>query len=358
PPSWSHVGAVSPGQNLQLTFALRQRGLGRLAQLVDAISDPRSPQYGKFLTLEQLRDLVQPSPGTLLLVLKWLRGHGVEQCHSVTTLDFLECHMPASLLLGPFQPCQATRRCPWSPSPAWAPPAVPAWGPSRALPALPAWLWPSPGPGLGAAGEGVSRGQRCLLPELWIPACAMSLLCARQGEACTGSQRSGRRSHNANLPCQGSAVGRGRGASRTVKVPPGPSTPWCSAGRHESQEPFLAWLVLLSNMSWVPWVHSVSYGDDEDSLSLPYLHRVNAELMKAAARGLSVLFASGDDGAGCRRVSGGNHTFRPSFPASSPYVTTVGGTSFKNPFLVTTEVSDYISGGGFSNVFPMPSYQV
>lgn len=43
---------------------------------------------------------------------------------------------------------------------------------------------------------------------------------------------------------------------------------------------------------------------------------------------------------------------------SSPYVTTVGGTSFKNPFKVTYEVTDYISGGGFSNVFKMPDYQV
>ena len=42
----------------------------------------------------------------------------------------------------------------------------------------------------------------------------------------------------------------------------------------------------------------------------------------------------------------------------SPYVTTVGGTSFKNPFKVTYEVTDYISGGGFSNVFAMPDYQV
>ncbi|NWI65170.1 TPP1 peptidase, partial [Todus mexicanus] len=89
-----------------------------------------------------------------------------------------------------------------------------------------------------------------------------------------------------------------------------------NAGRHESQEPFLAWLLLLSNMSSVPWVHTVSYGDDEDSLSRAYMERVNGEFMKAAARGLTVLFASGDDGAGCRRVSGGNHTFRPSFPAS------------------------------------------
>uniref|UniRef100_A0A8C3XQ99 Tripeptidyl-peptidase 1 n=1 Tax=Chelydra serpentina TaxID=8475 RepID=A0A8C3XQ99_CHESE len=129
------------------------------------------------------------------------------------------------------------------------------------------------------------------------------------------------------------------------------------AGRHESQEPFLAWLLLLSNMSSLPWVHSVSYGDDEDSLSWAYMERLNVEFMKAAARGLTVLFASGDAGAGCRKLAGGRHTFRPSFPASSPYVTTVGGTAFKNPFRVTWEVTDYISGGGFSNVFPMPDYQ-
>lgn len=42
----------------------------------------------------------------------------------------------------------------------------------------------------------------------------------------------------------------------------------------------------------------------------------------------------------------------------SPYVTTVGGTAFRQPFLVGAEVADYISGGGFSNVFPMPDYQV
>ena len=38
----------------------------------------------------------------------------------------------------------------------------------------------------------------------------------------------------------------------------------------------------------------MSYGDDEDSLSSTYIQRVNTELMKAAARGLTLLFASGD----------------------------------------------------------------
>ena len=65
------------------------------------------------------------------------------------------------------------------------------------------------------------------------------------------------------------------------------------SGRHESQEPFLQWMVLLSNMSDLPWVHTVSYGDDEDSLSNAYMMRINTEFMKAGVRGISLLFASG-----------------------------------------------------------------
>ncbi|XP_041873991.1 tripeptidyl-peptidase 1 isoform X3 [Corvus hawaiiensis] len=264
PPGWAHAGRVDPGYPVQLTFALRQRGTVQLTRLVEAVSDPQSPQYGQYLSLEQVRDLVQPSPATLMTVLKWLQGHGVEDCRSVTTLDFLECYLPVSTA-------------------------------ERLLP--------------GAEFHRYVQGQRSLV--------------------------------RSPLPYS----------------VPAELAEHLDFGRHESQEPFLAWLLLLSNMSALPWVHSVSYGDDEDSLSYAYMERVNTEFMKAAARGLTILFASGDEGAGCRRVHSGNHTFRPSFPASSPYVTTVGGTSFKNPFLVTEEVTDYISGGGFSNVFPMPEYQ-
>lgn len=64
-------------------------------------------------------------------------------------------------------------------------------------------------------------------------------------------------------------------------------------GRHESQEPFLQWMLLLSNMSDLPWVHTISYGDDEDSLSTAYMMRINTEFMKAGIRGISLLFASG-----------------------------------------------------------------
>ncbi|KFP47338.1 Tripeptidyl-peptidase 1, partial [Cathartes aura] len=336
PPGWTHTGRVNPGHEVQLTFALRQQGMGRLAQLVDAVSDPHSPRYGKYLSLEQVRDLVQPSPATLMVVLKWLQGHGVENCRSVTTLDFLECHMSARWRWNIH--AAEGLHAPWMPRVATALQQMLREGVDECRPpalGFRAALSPDPLAELepGAIHRDNPRHQVCCQSELTgelQTSCAVDLL----------------------------SVGRAGAGGPSAPGASGAVEAWCPPRRHESQEPFLAWLLLLSNMSSLPWVHSVSYGDDEDSLSLAYMERVNVEFMKAAARGLTILFASGDDGAGCRRVPGGNHTFRPSFPASSPYVTTVGGTSFKNPFLVTAEVTDYISGGGFSNVFPMPDYQV
>lgn len=89
------------------------------------------------------------------------------------------------------------------------------------------------------------------------------------------------------------AVGEGLCGGGEGCLDDGSSSSVVLPGRHESQEPFLQWLLLLSNTSGLPWVHSVSYGDDEDSLSQAYMKRVNTEFMKAAARGISVLFASG-----------------------------------------------------------------
>ncbi|KAM9204474.1 tripeptidyl-peptidase 1 isoform 1-T1 [Mergus octosetaceus] len=397
PPGWAPAGRVSPEHDVQLTLALRQQGTARLARLVRAVSDPRSPRYGRFLSLEQLRDLVQPSPATLMTVLKWLRGHGVESCSSVATLDFLQCHMPAStaerLLPGAefHRYLKDQRSVVRSPLPYTIPKDLAehvdfvgglhrfpaernavsrAWAKEQAEPGQPhgqrAAFHLGVTPSVIRKRYNMTGGDVGLLPNN-SQACAQFLeQYFHQADLAEFMQLFGSSfAHHSKVDQVVGHQGWGKaGLEASLDVEYIMSTganisTWVfsNAGRHESQEPFLAWLLLLSNMSSLPWVHSVSYGDDEDSLSLAYLQRVNVEFMKAAARGLTVLFASGDDGAGCRRVPGGNHTFRPSFPASSPYVTTVGGTSFKNPFLVTAEVTDYISGGGFSNVFPMPDYQ-
>jgi tripeptidyl-peptidase-1 len=69
---------------------------------------------------------------------------------------------------------------------------------------------------------------------------------------------------------------------------------------------------------------------------------------------MTLLFASGDSGVGC---DDNCDTFVPNWPASSPYVTSVGGVQLdsRSPYQVE---GDSISSGGFSNMFATPTYQV
>eukprot|EP01035_Chromulina_nebulosa_P062114 gene62114-84950_t len=82
----------------------------------------------------------------------------------------------------------------------------------------------------------------------------------------------------------------------------------------------------ILGLSKPPLVHSVSYGNDEvQQTSSAYMTAVDQQFQQAAAIGLSILFASGDQGVWGRTgtCSGATCTFHPDFPAGSPYVTSV-----------------------------------
>merc|ERR1711871_1024381 len=120
----------------------------------------------------------------------------------------------------------------------------------------------------------------------------------------------------------------------------------------------LNWANQINSNASSPLVHSVSYGNDEKQQSgRDYMLTCNVAFMKAGARGLSILFASGDQGV-CGRSGCGwfKHRFNPDFPGGSPYITVVGGTNFHGDDIGEEEVwSD--GGGGFSDNFPIPEYQ-
>eukprot|EP00656_Telonema_subtile_P007423 TRINITY_DN13489_c0_g1_i1.p1 TRINITY_DN13489_c0_g1~~TRINITY_DN13489_c0_g1_i1.p1 ORF type:complete len:326 (+),score=94.10 TRINITY_DN13489_c0_g1_i1:129-1106(+) len=126
---------------------------------------------------------------------------------------------------------------------------------------------------------------------------------------------------------------------------------WGYAGHADgtTNEPFLKWLSMLSNTSdeQVPKVFSTSYGEDEDSWSLSAATRMNVEFQKAGARGISLLYASGDEGANCK-----SSKFVAETPGSSPWVTAVGGTGGSSP-----EHAVSLSSGGFSDRWAQPSWQ-
>jgi len=75
---------------------------------------------------------------------------------------------------------------------------------------------------------------------------------------------------------------------------------WVYLDGHAKQ-PFDNWLVLMSNSSVIPLVHSLSVGEPEDAFASDNggpqaITRMNNEMMALGARGASILFASGDSG--------------------------------------------------------------
>lgn len=105
----------------------------------------------------------------------------------------------------------------------------------------------------------------------------------------------------------------------------------------------------------LPTVLSTSYGEDEQSVPASYAKSVCNLIGQLGARGVSVVFSSGDTGVGsaCQTNDGKNTTrFLPIFPAACPYVTSVGGT-----YQVQPERAISFSSGGFSDLWKRPKYQ-
>ncbi|KAH9474991.1 Tripeptidyl-peptidase sed2 [Psilocybe cubensis] len=153
---------------------------------------------------------------------------------------------------------------------------------------------------------------------------------------------------------------------------PIPATFYSTAGRPpfladakttiNTNEPYGDWLDFVLKQDNLPLTISTSYGDDEQTVPESYARRICAQFAQLGARGVSLLFSSGDTGVGdgvwnphststCISNDGKNTTkFLPSFPAS---VTAVGGTSY----IPEVAVSTWYSGGGFSDYFERPPYQ-
>ncbi|OAA51158.1 tripeptidyl-peptidase 1 precursor [Beauveria brongniartii RCEF 3172] len=131
-------------------------------------------------------------------------------------------------------------------------------------------------------------------------------------------------------------------------------------GKNSFTEPYLELVAALATLPSVdlPSVLSISYGVNEQLLSRDYTRHVCDVFGQLAARGVSVLAASGDFGPGqsCQANDGSGATrFLPGFPASCPYVTAVGAT--RTVGSLREEMAANFSSGGFSEHFARPAYQ-
>ncbi|KAJ7032705.1 subtilisin-like protein [Mycena alexandri] len=128
-------------------------------------------------------------------------------------------------------------------------------------------------------------------------------------------------------------------------------------------EPYLDFINYLLGLDEPPTVITTSYGDDEQTVPQDYANAVCQGFAKLGARGISVLFSTGDQGLGtsdlptCIANTGNNATtFLPVFPASCPYVTSVGETVDGDGGAMD-QTTSLGSGAGFSYYFDRPWYQ-
>ncbi|ETW78237.1 serine protease S53 [Heterobasidion irregulare TC 32-1] len=402
PPSgYANSGPASPNDTVHLRFALAQSNFQGLEDALYDVSTPSSAQYRRHLSKEEVEKFVAPTAETVLAVDGWLSSNGltstkvspagdwisvsmtVEQANKLLDADFstfthldtgkqairtLSYSIPIALqdhmsfvhptIVFPMKNIVTPVRIPT----VKVNPAAFIDSTSNTVPAscetqvTPACLQAQYGIPTAPATQSSNRlGVSAFFFEYANNSDLQSFLQTYRPDLESSSNYSilsidgGENSQDeepgfeANLDIQ-----------YTVGVATGVPTVFITVGDQTQDDlnGFLDEINVLLNQTKPPQVLTTSYGFNENQIPIGLATKLCQAYAQLGARGVSVLFSSGDGG-----VSGGQPdttctTFVPVFPGTCPYITSVGGTQGISP-----EIAASLSSGGFSNYFPRPSYQ-
>jgi kumamolisin len=117
----------------------------------------------------------------------------------------------------------------------------------------------------------------------------------------------------------------------------------------------------IHDTTYKPSVISISWGAAEINWTAQAMAALDAACQSAAALGVTITVASGDNGSSDAVTDGKNHV---DFPASSPHVLACGGTNLQGSgstiraeTVWNAQPRGGATGGGVSNVFPLPTWQ-
>jgi kumamolisin len=133
-------------------------------------------------------------------------------------------------------------------------------------------------------------------------------------------------------------------------------------GPNNGDQGFVDAISAAAEASPAPIAISISWGQSEDSWTAQGRSSMNAAMSDAAALGITVCAAAGDNGSSDDATDGEPHC---DFPASSPYALGCGGTKLEfSGGVITSEVvwnetaaGEGAGGGGVSDQFALPSWQ-
>ena len=370
---WVKLGKPNKGHQIRVIFAIKQTNPGWLEGKLRAVSYPDSPDYGNYMNFDEIAQYVHGRPESVQAVVGSLKSVGVgrEQIDFTLGMDFAVVYLPfeaaETLFSASFYEFQHKEQKGWKIVKSLEyelPPSLighldfifginefPPTNYNRNFPKMSSELGVTPDylaqqyntSGYVSQNAQNSQGIAGFLKQYFSPDDLEAFqkkynLTVKPIVKVVGKNDANDGGIEAELDVEYiSATGRNVD-TWFVSI---------STYSNHNQEDFLSWIMGLVNTTNAPWVHSASYGDNEKSIDMDYLSRVDSEFMKFGVSGRTVLFASGDSGVDCKGLT---RKFQPSWPSSSPYVTAVGGT--ESP----TEVwSD--GGGGFSDFFSRPAYQ-
>ncbi|KAJ7762851.1 family S53 protease [Mycena maculata] len=406
PSGFAHAGTVSPSQELTLRIALVQSNITALQEKTYAVSDPANALYGQYLTPEEVAEYVKPTAETLSAVSGWLSENGITAKSVSPAGDLLQISLPVSkaetLLATQFSSfthvasgTTSIRTLAYSipaslrahiqfvhPTIAFVPPLVSKPGltainhkrePTNVVRA-------SPTSGAVSASCAKTVNPSCLQEMYGLPT-AKANNSASNTLGVAGYQ--GEFANQADLSLFLSYLNPGlKGATFSLMtVDGGENTQTISEAGDEADLDIeytaglaagvpvtfisvgynpqddvggfmdIVTAILAEPAATRPTVLSTSYGFNENDVPISVAVEMCNAYMQLGAVGISVLFASGDGGVSGLQTTTCT-TFVPTTPGGCPFVTSVGGSTGLPP-----QVAASLSGGGFSNYFPTPSFQ-
>ncbi|KAG8735912.1 hypothetical protein FRC10_010012 [Ceratobasidium sp. 414] len=355
PTGWKAIDRAPAEHLIDMRIGLKQARMAELLSTLTELSDPIHPRYGKHLSKAEVDELVAPRSETVETVEKWLNTHGVNVTSRSAAGDWLHVTVPVAraeqMLNTRYNVYRHTSGSHIVRSESYALP--------RSLDSHIDLVQPTTF--FGKLNEGGLKkhefASKADLQKFYKKYRADAVGSTFTVELINGGENTqSKPGGEANLDVQ--YAGAISYPTPNIFYSTGGSPPYIpdSNTPKNTNEPYLEWIGYMLNKATLPNTISTSYGDDEQTVPLDYAIRVCNDFATLGARGVSVLFSSGDYGVGqgtCETNDGASRTrFQPSFPASCPYVTAVGGT-----YKVSPEVGASLSQGGFSDYFPRPNWQ-
>ncbi|KAH9168991.1 subtilisin-like protein [Lactarius sanguifluus] len=396
PANWETLGCPSAGTAINLHIALNPRHDNALIDALYEVSAPKHPRYGAHLSKEQVAELVRPHPDTLELANEMLGAsyqlyrHAKVNDTIIRTVSYalpevLHAHIQAVAPTTYFASTRTLRQTPRRRSVD----AAPAEAEAEAASGKPVTVLSS------RAGEVTPSQLRWLYKTFaYVPAAA-----DRNTLGLFGFQKDYPSETDLTMFMTNfrSDVQPPSLATFTVELLNGagydPDNPgieasidvqyasvmayptpiifymtdgtvrWSDSGDPLPGDVYLESLEYLLRKRDIPQTISISYGTYEWNVPQEYARALCILFAQFGARGVSVLFSTGDHGVGenCKDGSG-NVRFVTEFPASFAHQTAMVSQvpiSLPSAALQNTdpEVAAPLSGGGFSDHFPRPAYQ-